>query len=65
MSEDTPAPVSDVQAQAPSTNSGSAFQQAARVLRFAEGETDSRLFDHWMTLAEKWMELGSIMSGDE
>lgn len=43
------------------TSSGEAFQNAARVLRFAEGETDGRLFDQWTALAEKWMELGSIM----
>lgn len=49
---------------APAT-SETCFQNAARVLQFAERETDSRLFEHWMSLAERWMELGSVMSGGE
>ena len=35
------------------------FENAARVLRFAEGETNPVQFDQYMTLAERWMELGA------
>lgn len=49
---------------APAT-SDACFQNAARVLHFAERETDSRLFEHWTTLAERWMELGTMMGSDD
>lgn len=42
-------------------HSDQCFQHAARVLRFAEGETNPVQFDQYMTLAERWMELGSTM----
>lgn len=47
------------------TNSRGCLDQAARVLMFAEGESDQRLFDQYTTLAEKWMELGELMGGGE
>lgn len=44
--------------------SAQCFQNAARVLHFAEGESDSRLFEQYATLAERWMELGTMMGGE-
>lgn len=43
---------------APLSPSG-CLEDAARMLRFAEGETDSRLFEHWTSLAEHWIELSA------
>ena len=45
---------------APLTRSG-CLENAARVLRFAEGETNPVQFDQWTSLAEKWMELGETI----
>lgn len=33
-------------------------ESAARVLRFAETETNGQLFEQYCTLAERWIELG-------
>lgn len=64
MSDETESSDAQVAVARP-TNSRGCLDQAARVLQFAEGETDSRLFEHWTTLAEKWMELGELMGGGE
>lgn len=45
------------------TNSDECMQNAARVLRFAEGETNQQLFEQYVTLSERWMELGLNMAG--
>ena len=62
--ETTNQPAADVRVARPTTSRG-CLDQAARVLQFAEGETDSRLFEHWTTLAEKWMELGELMGASD
>lgn len=47
------------------TNSRGCLDQAARLLLFAESETNDRLFEQYTALAEKWMELGELMGGSE
>lgn len=64
MSDEQPTSDAQVTVERP-TNSRGCLDQAARVLQFAERETDSRLFEHYTTLAEKWMELGELMGGHE
>lgn len=64
MSDELPASDAQVAVARP-TNSRGCLDQAARVLMFAEGESDQRLFDQYTTLAEKWMELGELMGGSE
>lgn len=47
----------------PATSS-SCFESAARVLRFAEVEDHPARFEQYMSLAERWMELGSVLGGE-
>lgn len=64
MSDEPQATDAQVAVTRPAT-SDECFQSAARVLRFAEGETNPTMFDQYTTLAERWMELGSMMGGSD
>lgn len=48
----------------PPATARTCFESAARVLRFAETEDHPARFEQYLSLAERWMELGSVLGGE-